>query len=74
MSRLQTWDDQVKAERCKSAPVQVQAPTDPAVLALLERIARATERTSRRTGIIEWLMLVPVVMTAAILVLGYLYR
>ena len=70
MSRLQTWDDQVRVERSK--PVAI--PTDPALLALLERIATASERTSRRVGIIEWLMLLPIVLAGAVVAIGFMYR
>lgn len=44
------------------------------LLTLMRRIAIASERTSRRVGVIEWLMLAPVVMTVAILVLMFMYR
>ncbi len=62
MSRLQTWDDQVRNEKAKpvtpAKPVAV--PTDPALMDLLERIAVASERTLRRVAIIELVMVLPI--------------
>ncbi len=60
----------MRSERSKP----VAPATDPALLVLLERIAVASERTSRRVGIIEWLMLLPVVLAGAVLVLAFMYR
>ena len=44
------------------------------LLVLMRRIAVASERTSRRVGIIEWLMLLPVVLAGAVLAIGFFYR
>ena len=69
MSRLQTWDDQVKQVKSSGnhspAPVVIDpepAATDPALLALLERIAVSSERALRRVAVIEMVMVLPIII------------
>jgi hypothetical protein len=64
MSRFERWDDQVKLARAKAAdpeqeepepePVKPEAKPVPESIELLRRIARASERTSRRVAVLEW--------------------